>query len=254
MDTNIVQVPIPDLVVCDDEIERINLLDSIDLIFQSPLNSIDTIVVCGPDGIGKTTLLKQFSRRHENSSISIFINAQSRWAYDAQCIMHQIAEQIHDFIGSQPMTDAKFSIADLRDLYSQLQRKSKRTGYIYYFIIDGLEDIPTTDAECKREILSLLPFGIPGVRFLLSVNPTEDNRKPTQERRVQEFFVPGFTVDETARFFAELKLSQRQLEEIRRTCHNSPRNVELGLGDGWGGGAGGLGIGSESRDDGRPLE
>lgn len=216
------QDSLPELLFIEQEIERANLLDSIDSIFQSQSNLIDIISISGPSGIGKTTLLRQFGKRHHSYSVSISIRTQSRWAYDAQCVMHQIAEQINDFLNQSVAADARFTIADLRDLYLALQRKVKRSGRAFYFIVDGLEDIPASEADCRQEIWSLLPFGIPGIRFLLSINPSDACRTVGQNLRLKELIIPGLSVDETARFFRDLNLSERQIEDIRRTCHGSP--------------------------------
>lgn len=218
----IAQLSTTELVITEQEIERSNILDNIDHTFQTQTSNIDTIFISGTPGIGKTTLLRQFSLRHAEVSVSIFIRTQSRWAYDAQCIMHQIAEKINELLGHNVEADAKFDIADLQGLYLDLQRKARRTRKYYYFVIDGLEDIPHSDAECKGEILGLLPFGIPGIRFLLSTNPKINIHGIVREWRPMELPLSGLSVAETAQFFKEFKFNERQIEDIRRTCHGSP--------------------------------
>ena len=54
------------------EIHREHFLDTIDKIFEG-----DTILVVveGVDGIGKTTLLAQYAKRHPNHALSLFIVA-----------------------------------------------------------------------------------------------------------------------------------------------------------------------------------
>ena len=61
----------------DCEVLRDDFLETIDELFGG-----EHSVVCveGPEGMGKTTLLAQFCRRHPDHAISLFLSPASRWS------------------------------------------------------------------------------------------------------------------------------------------------------------------------------
>jgi ATP/maltotriose-dependent transcriptional regulator MalT len=59
-------------------IPRDNLLKTIDLMFG---DEIELVMIEGGEGLGKTTLLAEFARRHADHTFSVFIKAASRFGY-----------------------------------------------------------------------------------------------------------------------------------------------------------------------------
>jgi translation initiation factor RLI1 len=62
---------------------------------EDMLESLDLVIVEGKEGMGKTTLLAQFAKRHKSCTISIFINSTSRYTYDPANIQFEFCNQIN---------------------------------------------------------------------------------------------------------------------------------------------------------------
>src|SRR5438874_7277102 len=73
------------------EIPRDNILDTIELIFDGDST---VVVVEGAQGIGKTSLLRQFALRHCQRSISLFISPHSMLTYNPDLLSLDLCNQI----------------------------------------------------------------------------------------------------------------------------------------------------------------
>lgn len=74
------------------QIERDNILEAIEMTFAG---EAQVLIFEGPEGIGKTTLLAQFVKKHPKHAISLFIKPSSHWAYDPAIIKRDLCNQIH---------------------------------------------------------------------------------------------------------------------------------------------------------------
>ena len=145
---------------------RDNLLDTIDTIFWG---GIELVAVEGVDGIGKTILLTQFARKHPNHALSLFIRPTSRWAYDPGLLRKDLCNQLNWVLHNEELLNGEVpEDAVLRDLLSRLLRRARRKGELFYFLVDGLHDIPKEDKQVRDLVLDMLPLGLPGFRFLIA--------------------------------------------------------------------------------------
>src|SRR4051794_5599526 len=64
-----------------------NLLDATPILFLE-----------GPDGTGKTTLLRQFKRDHASNTIALFVSAASRWSYDPSKTLAELCDEIENVL------------------------------------------------------------------------------------------------------------------------------------------------------------
>lgn len=181
-----------------DEIIRENCLDTIDQMWSS---TVEVVIVRGNIGIGKTTLLRQFAQRHRGQTIEMFIRPLSRLAYELQSLIARLYEQVVDIVEPRKTANPEdIQTADLRNALRALSTKAHRHRRDYYFIIDGLDDIPSEEALLKQLFFDELPLGMPGFRFLLSGNTLPlPARIPTRE-----FTLVPFTSEETYRYLADL--------------------------------------------------
>src|SRR5208283_5900478 len=74
------------------EVNREHLLETIQTIFEGDNNFVTTE---GDEGIGKTTLLAQFARRHATNALSLFIKPTSRLAYSPDYLRLVLSEQLY---------------------------------------------------------------------------------------------------------------------------------------------------------------
>ena len=138
--------------VVDPLIDRGNVLDTIDTIFEA---GTELILVEGEEGIGKTILLYQFVARHPENAISLFIRPSSRWGYDPEIIGHDLCNQLSWILNRKELSESDFDISFLRSSLYQLQRRIRRRIEHFYFVIDGLHEIPPEDEQMKDHILNI---------------------------------------------------------------------------------------------------
>lgn len=202
----------------DREVARENFLDTIDALFLGA----DIVVVKGSEGIGKTTLLRQFAARYSSATISLFIRPLSRWAYDPQVLLPDLCSQMVELTGARRrLPDAQPDHATLRLLFGDLQKHARKRHTAIYFLVDGLDDIPENDAEFRKTILDLYPWGLETFRFLLASNMD----LPFIRRGVKDLVLAPFTVDDTSRFFDGFDLQRPQVELIHKTCRGFPGSL-----------------------------
>jgi KaiC/GvpD/RAD55 family RecA-like ATPase len=119
------------------EIRRDNILDTIERTFAG---DNEVVMIEGGEGLGKTTLLAQFARRHANHAFSLFIKPASSFGYDPASLRYDLCCQLlwvlrQDESCKPEDTDEVY----LRYRILELRKRARRETY--YFIIDGLGDI-----------------------------------------------------------------------------------------------------------------
>jgi len=148
----------------DPQILRDNVLDAIEDVLRG---TTQIVVVEGVEGIGKTTLLAQFVQRQPRRAFSVFIRPTSRWAYDPAILRFDLCNQLEWVLhGRELDSTQEADDSFLRSSWLELQRRARRE--VYFFLVDGLTDIPPEDRQLRGQILDMLPIGLPRFRFLIS--------------------------------------------------------------------------------------
>ncbi len=202
------------------QIQRDNILETIEAIFDG---ETEMVSVEGEEGIGKTTLLAQFAKRHPEKAISIFIRPTSRWSYDPDILRQDLFNQVHWILTDKEL-NAETDIDDSiwRTKIIALRKLSKRLNKPFFFVVDGLTDIPDHDSMARESILDLLPLGIPGFRFLFSGDLEKILSIKSVKISSKSFILPKFLFDESVKYFSDFSLSTLQLKEIHQSCGGVP--------------------------------
>ena len=94
----------------------------------------------------------------------------------------------------------------------------------FYFVVDGLDEIPKEGPKVQ-DIVSLLPMGLPQFKFIFS-GSTEKLLGLSRIKVLQKpVTLPGFSLDETIRFFSGVALSAEVIHEFQRACKGIPSNL-----------------------------
>lgn len=205
-------------------IQRENMIMTL---FDMLQTDTELVIVEGPDGIGKTTLLAQFAREYSNHTFSLFVRSSSRWAYDSGMLTRDLCDQIGWVLSKESYRTSRDldPVQSLGARIFDLQRQANYKGAMYYFVVDGLDEIPKEDGHEREMILKLLPFGLPRFRFILS-GPLECLKKRSQKiGATKAFRLPGFTFEETREFFASLIEDRATLETIHKVSKMVPGNL-----------------------------
>ena len=192
-------------------IPRDNILDTIERMFEG---EIELVAVEGDEGMGKTTLLAQFSWRHPNHIFSVFLRPASKLGYDPTSVRYDLCCQLLWVLHPDKLCQPEESDEGyLRNRLLELRRRARRETY--YFVLDGLADIP--DEGTRNIILDMFPLG-EGFRFLMS---GDLNLLPHHVRkRVECKSCPmvSFSLDETMKYLADLGLERDLVDELYQAC------------------------------------
>ena len=73
------------------EIPRDQYLDTFERVTAGP---VDLLILEGDSGIGKTTLLSQFARRHPRTTISSFVSPMPQYGFDPATLRRDYVSQL----------------------------------------------------------------------------------------------------------------------------------------------------------------
>jgi hypothetical protein len=192
-----------------------------------------TVLVTGPDGIGKTTTLRQFADAHPDSTVSLFLSAASKWAYDPYSVQYQIATQLDDLLGEDRSgkADGQRDVdrVELNRLYARVRRKFERARDPLYFVLDGLDAIPLEDQPIQRQILELIPFGLSDqFRFLVSAaTPSSITLPAPVLAEAREAMMTEFDRSSLRRYLEGFELRDEHFEEIEAVTQLLPQSIAL---------------------------
>jgi hypothetical protein len=193
------------------QVIRENILSTLDEMFHS---GIQLLTVEGAEEIGKTTLLAQFARRHATSAISLFVKPTSWFSYDLQILLRDMCNQMHFILqGKELSEDTETDESYYRQLVFGLARQAGRKNTDFYFVVDGIEEVPD-EAQSKSAIIGLLPVGVPHIKCLIATRPAYIFRYLRGEIQHKSYILSGFALEETFAYFSDLQIDKRFFEEL----------------------------------------
>ena len=206
---------------------RNNVLDTVDLVFGQGTR---ILVVQGPDGIGKTTLLRQFAIRHADNCFALFARPSSRITYDPGAIQSDLCNQLTWALEGRELPDCQyvddqFFLVQLR----RIARNARKTRNLYYFVLDGLDEIGDDELLECQEILLMLPFDHPNFRFLVggSISVLPARTRSTTAYKSHE--LAGFTLGESISFFDGTSIDKDTVQEFHRVSRGHPGHLASAL-------------------------
>lgn len=190
----------------------------------------DHTVVClaGEDGIGMTTFLSQFARKHSDNCVSYFYNGFDRLQLDTEVMERDITEQLYWFANS---CNCPSDVKQVNDVYTKVIKQLKQTKEgVMYFVFDGFDDIPSEHKENICKLIEKLQWE--KARFLLSgkKEQIEGLFKQTKKWSVTEVTLLRFSEAETNAYFSSVMpdLSKEHLQVLYKISRgNASRMNEL---------------------------
>ncbi len=204
------------------EIERENFLDTIDQIFDGETNFV---VIEGEDGIGKTSLLGQFAKRHSHHALSVFITYADKFNSDPNVIMETIYEQALWAVEKKTYISTKEPINEgiFRIVISHLHKKAQKERETYYFILDGLDEFPfSNEKERIKQIIALIPFALPNFKILISGETSKIASFIPSKIRTKPFVISGFTLGETKKYLEDVVSDSDTIQDLFKYCRKLP--------------------------------
>lgn len=218
------------------EVMRDALMNQIDDLF---LDGISLIRLDGKVDIGKTRFLCQFVARHPDQTISTFIRAESWYLHHPSFLYADVASQMFWALhGTEPPENFNREERAIRTMSFDLQRKAKKLNQLFYFVIDGVENIASgPEQQLLPCLLRLLPMEYSQFRFLTSGDASWVPFSTLPQAQRKTLTVTGFSFLETSCYLDGLGLDLKQVEEIYRNCGrgipgllaSARRSLESGL-------------------------
>ena len=135
-------------------------------LYDSQLEENRVLCVAGEEGVGVTTTLALFARRHGDCCASYFNNGWSRHLLNPQTIVLSLLRQLSHFTGVELEKDGEEK--NLTPCIYKLSRRAKKNNFLY-FVFDGFSSIPTEYVDSIKAALAPL-FNIENGRFIFSGN------------------------------------------------------------------------------------
>jgi len=177
----------------------------------------------GPEGIGKTTLLSQFVRKAPANALSVFISAANRLSYDPDLIRTDVTVQVYWAITGDILPRNASDPSLLKSYYAQLQRTARQRGSLFYFIVDGVEELEGGDrGALLQQLGDILPVGIPQFRFLFSGDEGIFKSLLNPRLVMKSFPLTQFSAEETRTLFGAESITAETASELNRLCHGLP--------------------------------
>jgi hypothetical protein len=176
------------------------------------------IVVQGPVGTGKTTLLAQFAKAFRHRCFSFFIS--KTWpASDPRYFLMDLCEQMGRSLGKKTSrldeTDTDRLQTLFLSFYRQIAIEARKSRAPFYFVVDGFEWISANAQE--RTVIDFLPSPAANIYLLAS---SESGRKLGSG-----FFswdMPLFDMSHTHLYLSGFGLSKSDIDRIHKTCEGMP--------------------------------
>lgn len=202
------------------EVRRDNIVNTLSNLV---VDSVYAAAVEGVEGIGKTTVLSQFVRRHNTTAVSLFITAANRLSFDPELIGTDISVQVHWILNGEVLDRNRYDPALLKSYYADLQRIAKQRRCPIYFVVDGIEELDTRGRNNLLQALSdILPLGIPQFRFLFSGDESIYTGLLNPRLIIKSFPLPEFSVEETRSLFTAHGLTPETASELNSMCRGLP--------------------------------
>ena len=98
---------------------------------------------------------------------------------------------------------------------TNLQRKARSSRQKYYFIVDGLGEIPDHHSNFRDLILDLLPLGRGDeFKFLISGDSEKFSKRTLELVSNKTFPMSSFTLSEAYQHLADLEFSESEVTEL----------------------------------------
>ncbi len=201
-------------------IPRDNILSTFDTIFAG---DTQLLIVEGEEEVGKTTLLAQFAIKHRFEAFSLFIKPTSKWAYDPESLRFDLCNQIHWILRRSTLNTTE-GVDDtfLRRNWGSLQAYAKQRKMNFFFLVDGLDEIPQEESQIRKLVMEMLPFGFSSFRFLFAGEPNQILAHVHSKVPRKTHVLSGFTLDETRSYLNDLSVEKEVVEEIYKICRGIP--------------------------------
>ena len=131
----------------------------------------EIVMLEGPRGSGRTTLLREFIEIVDEPCFALFLRAGNRASYNPRLVKQDLGSQLQFYLrgGSTPV-ETEWSNAQLRSLWQKCNKKLTRYGSLGYVVVDGIHHIDPRESSIGEAIWELMPHHLAQLKILCSVD------------------------------------------------------------------------------------
>lgn len=205
------------------QLDRSEILSTLE---DMVLNGDDVILIDGPSQIGKTFLLAKVVEKHNMSSLAIFLNTASRFAYSVDIIRSNLVLQGKIILGDQIDIDASYSEADYRRVITRLQLWAKTRGKTIYFAVDGLSELFDKDEQAALLLIdAIFPFGLKEFKFIIALNKANQNKLQIQKTIQTSYYLGRVSQLEVQKYFSDIQINEEAIDELYKITKGTPGKI-----------------------------
>ncbi|WP_323774079.1 hypothetical protein [Alcanivorax sp.] len=218
---NLVDI-IPDLpLIVKDEVVRDALITAINKFFDEMVN---IVFLNGDENVGKTTLASQFCRSKPSSCFGLFLGSANSYSFEIPNIRWGLYSQLKwvlDGVRGDPQFEP--SDKDIRYMINVLQRRAHTVNEKYYFVVDGLAEVPEDIYEkVKDYIFEIMPIGAKNIGVLVTGDSSGvDKYNLNKKISKRSVLCTSFGWGETRDYFGGM-VEKEKLESIHKVCKGNP--------------------------------
>ena len=188
----------------------------------------DNTVVCltGEEGVGMTTFLSQFARKHGNNCVSYFYNGFDRIQLDSEVMERDITEQLYWYANK---CNCPPEVRHVNEVYTKVLRQLRQSKEgIMYFVLDGFNDLPSEHKENICKLIEKLQWE--KAHFLLSgeKEQIEGLFKLTRKWSISEVPLLRFSEADANEYFLRVNpdLTKEQLFELYKISRGNASRMD----------------------------
>lgn len=209
--------------IVKNEVYREALVETIEEYFN---DDVKFVYVSGEPGIGKTTLLSQFSSKNKSKSFILYIDQDNKFSLNYDSIIKDFYIQISVFLGDNYSTGDTVDEGMLAAKISSLQYSVQKNRKNIYFVLDGIDGLSDDDFILEK-ITRLLPISCPSIKYIISISskkiPSLIKHKNSKEFRIPLLstdeaiaMLPKFDREHTRQFLTSFKKVPSSIVNLRR--------------------------------------
>lgn len=131
---------------------------------EGQLEENRVLCVQGVEGVGVTTTLALFAKRHGSHCASYFNNGWSRYLLNPKAIVSSLQNQLEQANANIEDGDNEKT---LTTWVYRLNKMTRGKNHYFYFVFDGFDNLPVVFVDGIRSVLAPL-FSVSNARFIFS--------------------------------------------------------------------------------------
>lgn len=131
---------------------------------EGQLEENKVLCVQGVEGVGVTTTLALFAKRHGSHCASYFNNGWSRYLLNPKAIVSSLQSQLE--LSSSNIEDGD-NEKNLTTWVYRLNKMTRGKNRYFYFVFDGFDNLPVVFVDGIKSVLTPL-FSVSNARFVFS--------------------------------------------------------------------------------------